>query len=427
MTSCIYSILLCFSFLILVMNIRQVQGFARSGVREVAFRRQFSSVPFSSSSSSLSGIISSLSSPSSSSSSSSPSSSSESDGKKKPRVLSGVQPTGSLHLGNYHGAIRQWVDYQNEFDNYFCIVDLHAITVQHDPTKLRQETLNAAAMCLAAGIDPSRSRLFVQSQVPAHAEMAWLLNCVTPMGWLERMIQFKEKSRNQGEGSGVGVGLGLFSYPVLMAADILLYQTELVPVGEDQRQHLELARDIARRFNDQYCKKKNSKGKSEQVKVMREPRALIARGGEGSRVMSLTDGTSKMSKSAESDFSRINLLDTPETIALKIKRCKTDSFPGLEWDNPSRPECANLLSMYQAAAGVSREEAGRHVEGLKWGQFKPLLTDALVAHLGPIQARYGQVVADPAYLRGVLREGADAAGEEAGRTLGRTKEAMGFL
>ena len=192
------------------------------------------------------------------------------------RVLSGVQPTGALHLGNYLGAIRQWVKNQDAYDNYFCVVDLHAITVPHDPKKLRAETVQSAAMYVASGIDPSRSKIFVQSHVRAHAELCWLLNCVTPMNWLERMIQFKEKAKKQGE----NVGVGLFGYPVLMAADILLYQADLVPVGEDQRQHLELTRDICRRFNDQYCKRRRN--------TFREPEALIVK--EGARVMSLQVG-----------------------------------------------------------------------------------------------------------------------------------------
>ena len=216
------------------------------------------------------------------------------------RVLSGVQPTGSLHLGNYLGAIRQWVAYQELYSNYFCVVDLHAITVPHDPKKLKLDTLQSAALYIACGIDPIKSKIFVQSHVRAHAELCWLLNCITPMNWLEGMIQFKEKAKKQSD----SVGVGLFDYPVLMAADILLYQADLVPVGEDQRQHLELTRDICRRFNDQFCKKIRP--------TFREPTALIVK--EGARIMSLQDGTSKMSKSTENDNSRINLLDSPDLI-----------------------------------------------------------------------------------------------------------------
>jgi tryptophanyl-tRNA synthetase len=287
------------------------------------------------------------------------------------RVLSGVQPTGSLHIGNYLGAIRQWVANQNDYENFFCVVDLHAITAPHDPKKLSQDSLQSAAMYLAAGIDPGRSKVFIQSHVRAHAELAWYLNCITPMNWLERMIQFKEKSAKQGENFGVG----LFDYPVLMAADILLYQADLVPVGEDQRQHLELTRDIARRFNDKFCKRKK--------RAFREPQALIVK--EGARVMSLQDGKSKMSKSAENDGSRINLLDPPELVAKKIKRCKTDSFQGIEWDNPERPECTNLLNMLQSVSGRSREDILAEVQDMSWGQFKPVLSDAVVSHLTPIQ------------------------------------------
>jgi len=329
------------------------------------------------------------------------------------RVLSGVQPTGSLHLGNYLGAIRQWVVNQDQYDNYFCVVDLHAITVPHDPKKLKAETLSAAAMYIASGIDPSRSKIFVQSHVRAHAEMAWLLNCVTPMNWLERMIQFKEKANKQGE----NVGVGLFGYPVLMAADILLYQTDLVPVGEDQRQHLELTRDISRRFNDQFCKKSKRK-------TFKEPSALIVK--EGARVMSLQDGSSKMSKSAENDNSRINLLDSPDLITKKIKKCKTDLYTGLEWDNNDRTECTNLLTIYQSVTGKTKEEIAAEVSEMSWGSFKPILADAVVAHIEPIQKKYNEVIADEVYLNKVLADGQESADLVAEQTLKWAKDAMGF-
>lgn len=328
------------------------------------------------------------------------------------RVLSGVQPTGSLHLGNYLGAIRQWVANQEDYENYFCVVDLHAITVPHDPKKLREDSLSAAAMYLASGIDPEKSKVFIQSHVKAHAEMAWLLNCITPINWLERMIQYKEKAKKQGE----NVGVGLFDYPVLMAADILLYQTDLVPVGEDQRQHLELTRDIARRFNDQFCKRKR--------RVFRDPNAMIVK--EGARVMSLQDGSNKMSKSAENDNSRINLLDKPDVIARKIKKCKTDEFSGLEWDNPDRPECSNLLNIYQAVSGKSRESILSEVQDMSWGQFKPVLADAVVEHISPIQTKYNELMADEAYLDKILLDGQRGAEEVADQTLAWAKQAMGF-
>jgi|MDSX01.1.fsa_nt_gb tryptophanyl-tRNA synthetase len=331
---------------------------------------------------------------------------------RRQRVLSGVQPTGSLHLGNYLGAIRQWVEYQHEYDSLFCVVDMHAITVPHDAKTLSSETMDAAALYIAAGVDPDIAPIFVQSHVSAHAELAWLLNCITPINWLERMIQYKEKKEKQGE----LVAVGLFDYPVLMAADILLYQAGLVPVGDDQRQHLELTRDIARRFHDMYCKRKQ--------RVFREPKALIVK--EGSRVMSLTDGTVKMSKSAPLDNSRINLSDPPDLIASKIKKCKTDQLKGLEWDNPDRPEAANLLNIYQSVTGLEHEAILREVSDLSWGAFKPRLTDAVVAHLEPIQRAYKEIAADQHYLSQTLKQGAYRADEIATRTLDDAKSAMGI-
>jgi len=326
-------------------------------------------------------------------------------------VLSGVQPTGVLHLGNYLGAVQQWVKNQEQYDNFFCVVDLHATTAPHDPEELRKDTYRTAALYLASGIDPAKSKVFVQSHVSAHAELMWLLNCATPMGWVEKMIQFKEKARKQGE----SVSVGLFDYPVLMAADILLYQTDRVPVGEDQRQHLELTRDIARRFNDMYCSKDP---------VFQEPEALIQK--SNARVMSLQDGTAKMSKSAENDQTRINLLDLPDVIRKKVKRCKTDSIRGLSYD-PERPEAMNLLGIYEAMSGQTREEVEQEIAGMRgWGDFKPLLADALVDHLEPLQQRYNEILAEPDYLTGVLREGREAADEVASKTLLRAKDAMGF-
>lgn len=278
------------------------------------------------------------------------------------------------------------------------------------------------------GIDPTKSKIFVQSHVSSHAELAWLLNCITPMNWLERMIQFKDKAKKSGEGS---VGVGLFTYPVLMAADILLYQADRVPVGEDQKQHLELARDIVRRFNDQYCKggaykKRCKKAGMPSYPVFTEPEAMIVKAG-GARVMSLTDGTSKMSKSDPAEASRINVLDPPKVIREKIKRCKTDSLPGVEWDNPERPESTNLLNIYAAVQpGRTREDILEEVKDMAWGEFKPLLAEALIAHLEPIQKRYEEVRADDEYLRRVLREGAEAADGIAERTLKAAKVAMGF-
>ena len=331
-----------------------------------------------------------------------------------PRVLSGVQPTGALHLGNWLGAIRNWVDLQKDHDTFFCVVDLHAITVPHDPDRLAQDTLSTAALYLACGLDPERSTVFVQSQVAAHSELCWLLNCVTPLNWLERMIQFKEKAVKQGD----NVSVGLLDYPVLMAADILLYDADLVPVGEDQKQHLELARDIAQqRINARF-------GKADEP-LLKVPKPLILK--EGARVMSLTDGRSKMSKSDPNEGSRITLLDPPELIAKKIKRAKTDPERGLEFDNPDRPETDNLLGLYAILSGKGRDTVARECVEMGWGQFKPLLAEAAVAALEPIQERYRLLMDDRAQLEAILKQGRERANAVADSTVQRTREAMGFL
>jgi tryptophanyl-tRNA synthetase len=337
----------------------------------------------------------------------------------RPRVLSGVQPTGSLHLGNWLGAIRNWVALQDSHDTFFCVVDLHAITVPHDPARLAEDTLSTAALYLACGIDPARSTVFVQSQVSAHSELAWLLNCVTPLNWLERMIQFKEKAIKQGD----NVSVGLLDYPVLMAADILLYDADLVPVGEDQKQHLELARDIAQqRINARFAPKDPS---GEPIAILRVPEPLILK--QGARVMSLTDGTSKMSKSDPNEGSRINLLDPPELISKKIKRAKTDPVMGLVFGDPERPEADNLLGLYALLAGLSPEQAAADCAQMGWGQFKPLLAEAAVEALRPLQQRYFELRADPAALLQVLDQGRRRATEVADATLARVRQALGFL
>jgi tryptophanyl-tRNA synthetase len=330
----------------------------------------------------------------------------------KQRVLSGVQPTGDLHLGNYLGAIRNWVEGQSQYENYFCVVDLHAITVPHDPRTLAQNTYTVAALYLACGIDLEDSTIFIQSQIPAHTELTWLFNCLTPLNWLERMIQFKEKAIKQGE----NVSIGLLDYPVLMAADILLYQADLVPVGEDQKQHLELTRDIALRLNFQFG--------SEDQPILKIPQPLIR--ATGARVMSLTDGSRKMSKSDPAESSRINLLDPPEAIQKKIKRCKTDPIRGLTFDDPSRPECHNLLTLYSLLSGQSKETVAAECESLGWGQFKPLLTEATIAALKPIQTRYQQIMAEPDYLQTVLKQGQQKAAILANQTLSQVRAALGF-
>ncbi|MEH1949543.1 MAG: tryptophan--tRNA ligase [Nostoc sp.] len=330
----------------------------------------------------------------------------------KQRVLSGVQPTGNYHLGNYLGAIRNWVEGQSEYENYLFVADLHAITVPHDPKQLAADTYTLAALYLACGLDLNHSTIFVQSHVSAHSELTWLLNCITPLNWLQDMIQFKEKAVKQGE----NVSAGLLDYPVLMAADILLYQADKVPVGEDQKQHLELTRDIAARLNHQF-------GKPEQP-VLKLPDPLIRK--EGARVMSLADGTRKMSKSDPSDLSRISLLDSPEQIQYKIKRCKTDPIRGLTFDDPARPECNNLLTLYTLLAGKKKEDVAVECQDMGWGQFKPLLTDTIIESLKPIQEKYHSITADKSYLESVLRNGGEKARAIANQTLSQVKAALGY-
>ena len=329
----------------------------------------------------------------------------------KQRVLSLVQPTGNLHLGNYLGAIRNWVDIQSQYESFFGIADLHAITVPHDPAALADNTYQTAAMYLACGTDLEYTTIFVQSHVTAHSELTWLLNCITPLNWLERMIQFKEKALKQGE----NVSVGLLDYPVLMAADILLYDADKVPVGEDQKQHLELTRDIAIRVNDRFGKKP----------ILKLPDPLIRT--EGARVMSLIDGTRKMSKSDPSEMSRINLLDPPDIINKKIKRCKTDPIKGLTFDDPQRPECHNLLSLYTLLSQKTKAEVAVECQEMGWGQFKPLLAEVTIEALKPIREQYQEIMNNKGDLDSVLREGRQKAEAVANRTLARVKDALGYL
>lgn len=360
------------------------------------------------------------------------------------RVLSGTQPSGSIHLGNYLGAIRNWVRLQDNYsdtllnnrmykttkiESFFCVADLHAITSTYDPKKLRENTLKSAALYLAAGVDPLKSKIFVQSQVPAHSELSWLLNCITPINWLERMIQFKNKKNNK---NSPIPGVGLFSYPVLMAADILLYQTDFVPVGEDQLQHLELARDIVRCFNHKYCNGASFKTRCVNAGIsplptFRDPKALLMNN-FGARIMSLTDGTSKMSKSDPNDYSRINILDKPDLIYEKIKKCKTDSMYGIEWDNPQRPEASNLLNIYASIHPKPiRSDIIEEVKNLRWGEFKNRLSHAIVEYLKPIQKRFEKVWRNQDYLLWALEEGAHSANTVASNTLKSSKIAMGMI
>ncbi len=329
------------------------------------------------------------------------------------RVLSGVQPTGSIHIGNWLGAIRNWVDLQDTHDTFVCVVDLHAITVPHDPKKLANETLSTAAIYLACGMDPKKCSIFIQSEITAHSELCWILNCITPLNWMERMIQFKEKAIKQGD----NVSIGLLDYPVLMAADILLYDSDLVPVGEDQKQHLELARDIAaQRINAKFAKKDHP--------ILKVPQPLILK--NGAKIMSLTDGTKKMSKSDQNENSRISLLDSPDLITKKIKKAKTDSEIGLEFNNPIRPEANNLLNIYSIISGKDPEDVAIECKNIGWGKFKPLFTEAMITALSPIQNKYNDLMNDPYELTNVLKEGKIKAEEVSQETLKKVKNALGF-
>lgn len=324
----------------------------------------------------------------------------------KPRVLSGVQPTGSLHIGNYLGALKNWVRMQDTYDCIFCIVDLHAITIYQDPAELRQKIVQTAALFIACGIDPDRSAVVVQSTVPGHAELSWLLTCVTPLGWLERMTQFKDKAAKQ-----ESVGDGLLQYPVLMAADILLYQAAAVPVGDDQSQHLELTRDIAQRFNALYG----------DTFVMPETKLPTV----GARVMGLDDPTKKMSKSTEGANHAIALLDEPALIRKKIMRATTDSNPAVAFEGAG-PGVLNLLSIHQAFTGWTGGQMKAHFEGMRYGDLKKTVAEAVVEGLAPIQARYREIIADPGYLARVLKESASRACAIADETVRLVKDRMGI-
>jgi len=329
-----------------------------------------------------------------------------------PRIFSGIQPTGNLHLGNYLGAIRNWVTLQADYDCIFCIVDLHALTLPQDPAELRSATREVTAAYIAAGIDPERCIIFNQSMVPAHTQLAWLFGCITPLGWLNRMTQFKDKAGKDRESAG----LGLYSYPVLMAADILLYRATHVPVGEDQKQHVELARDIAGAFNRRY---------DTEFFPLPEPQIF----GTATRVMSLRDGTKKMSKSDESDFSRINMTDDADSIALKVRRAKTDPLPlpATVEDAATRPEAANLLGIYGALTGESMETVVAHFAGRNFSDFKPMLAERLVTTLGRIGGEMQRMLADPGHIDAVLRRGAERAEAIAVEHLHHVFDLMGLL
>jgi tryptophanyl-tRNA synthetase len=325
----------------------------------------------------------------------------------KKRVFSGIQPTGNIHVGNYLGAMLHWAADQEKYDNIFCIVDLHAITERQDPKKLKAKIHEAVGLNLAAGIDPKKSILFIQSHVHEHSELAWILNCFIPMGWMGRMTQYKEKSGKQKE----QVSVGLFDYPALMAADILLYDTDLVPVGEDQKQHVELARDAAQRFNNFYGD------------VFTVPQPQIAE--VGARIMGLDDPTKKMSKSEEGPNHAIALLDPPDVIRKKIMRATTDSQTTVVFDE-NRLGIYNLLTIYQIFTDEEQKAIEAKFDGKGYGDFKKALAEVVVEGLRPLQERYHKIISEPGYLDSVLKEGAAKAQPLAQKTLTKVHQAVGL-
>lgn len=339
----------------------------------------------------------------------------------KELVFSGVQPTGNLHLGNYLGAIVKFVDLQGSYDCIYCVVDMHAITVWQEPQELTRAIREVTAAFIACGIDPKTHIVFNQSQVAEHAELAWVFNCVARLGWLNRMTQFKEKAGKDRENASVG----LYAYPNLMAADILIYRATHVPVGEDQKQHLELARDIAQKFNNDYAASIAARGFGDAFFPQPEP--LIQ--GPATRVMSLRDGTKKMSKSEPSDQSRINLTDDADAIALKIRRARTDPEP-LPHDEKAldaRPEAENLVGIYAALAGKTKAEVLKEFGGAQFSTFKPALADLLVAKISPITAEMRRLVADAGYIDSVLADGSVRAQALAAETMKAVKDIVGFV
>ena len=330
----------------------------------------------------------------------------------KNRIFSGVQPTGSLHLGNYLGAIRNWARLQDEFEAIYCVVDLHAVTAPHDPKELSRATREVTAGLIASGIDPARSIIFNQSMVPEHAELSWLFNCVARLGWLNRMTQFKEKAgKNRDQAS-----VGLYAYPVLMAADILAYKATHVPVGEDQKQHLELTRDIAQSFNSTY---------GLDFFPLPEPQIF----GSATRVMSLRDGTKKMSKSDESDYSRINMTDGADEIAQKIRKARTDPHPLPESADglAQRPEALNLVSIYAALEDIEIDQVIQEYQGQGFSTFKKALADLAVVRLGPVGNEMKRLTAESGEIDKVLADGAERATQLSRPIVAEVREIMGFL
>ncbi len=326
----------------------------------------------------------------------------------KKRMLSGIQPSGDLHLGNYLGAIKNWADRVNDYECYYFMADQHTITVRQDPAELRRRSINQLAQYIACGLDPEKNTLFLQSHVPAHAQLAWVLNCYTMFGELSRMTQFKDKSEKHAD----NINAGLFTYPVLMAADILLYQPDYVPVGEDQKQHVEITRDIAQRFNSVYGE------------VFKIPEPMIAK--TGARIMGLTTPGDKMSKSIPDGC--VFIMDTPDVIAKKFKRAITDSDTEncVRYDKENKPGVANLMNIYSTITGKTFEEIEKEFEGMGYGKFKPVVGEAVVEHLRPIREEAERLIKDKAYLDSVYKEGAERASYMANKTLRKVYKKVGF-
>ena len=331
------------------------------------------------------------------------------ENEAKKRIFSGIKPTGELHLGSYLGAIKNWVSLQDEYDCVYCIVDMHAITVRQDPAILRKRTLNLLAQYIACGLDPNKNIMFIQSHVPAHAELAWALNCFTMVGELNRMTQFKDKSKKNKD----NINAGLYDYPVLMASDILLYQADLVPVGDDQKQHVELCRDVAGRFNGIYGN------------VFTIPEPFIPK--IGARIMSLSDPESKMSKSEEDPTGTIDLMDTPEMILSKFKKAVTDSETCVKYDPKNKKGVSNLMSIYSVATGKTFKEIETEFEGKGYGVFKPAVGEVVVELLRPIREKATLLLSDKAYLESIYKDGAQKASALAARTLSKVYRKVGFV
>ncbi len=330
----------------------------------------------------------------------------------KPTLFSGIQPSGDLMIGNYIGSIKNWVNMQDDYNCLFSLVNMHAITVEQDPKDLMNRSLDFVAWYLASGIDPKKSTVFIQSHVPEHSELAWILNCYTYMGELNRMTQFKDKSAKH----SANINVGLFDYPVLMAADILLYQTQMVPVGADQKQHLELSRDLATRFNNKY-----------DQEIFKVPEPFIPPATSGGRIMSLQDPSSKMSKSDENKDNFIALADDPKKIIKKFKKAVTDSGSEIHYDLENKPGISNLLTIYSVISGKTIPEVEKHFEGKMYGHLKVELGELVVEYLRPIQENFAQIRSNEDELKAILRNGAETARAQAQKTLKQVQETIGFV